>query len=399
MRRFPSARAAALVAALTTFAWVSAAAQPADAASMIARIEAAQVPNRQGFDGLTLKELMERFRVAGVSVAVIKDGRIHWAKGYGVADVATGRLVDTGTVFQAASISKPVFAMMVARLAQEGRLSLDADVNTLLRSWKVPDSEHTRDQKVTLRSLMSHTSGASDGFGFPGYNPDEPRPTLVQIITGEKPSNVGVVRFTRAPYVGFQYSGGGVTLAQLAVTDAIGRPLADLARELLLEPLGLTRSSFEQPLADRLATNAAFAHNPGGRRSGPASWHVYPEQAAAGLWTTPSDLARIAIEVQRAIKGPKGTVLTQAAARELLSPVGTGGYGVGFAVAQRGQGWYFSHSGGNWGFACNLVAHYRKGYGLVIMTNSDAGGAIIGEIEGRVAAAYGWDTLDKPIPR
>jgi len=145
--------------------------------------------------------------------------------------------------------------------------------------------------------------------------------------------------------------------------------------------------------------NAAFAHNPGGRRSGPASWHVYPEQAAAGLWTTPSDLARIAIEMQRAFKGPKGTVLTQASARELLTPTGVGGYAVGYGVAQRGQGWYFSHSGGNWGFACNLVAHYRKGYGFVIMTNSDAGGAIMSEIEGRVAAAYGWDTLDKPIPR
>jgi hypothetical protein len=159
------------------------------------------------------------------------------------------------------------------------------------------------------------------------------------------------------------------------------------------------RSSFEQPLADRLAANAAFAHNPGGRRSGPASWHVYPEQAAAGLWTTPSDLARIAIEMQRAIKGPKGTVLTQASARELLTPTGVGGYAVGYGVAQRGQGWYFSHTGGNWGFACILVAHYRKGYGVVIMTNSDAGGAIMSEIEGRVAAAYGWDTLDKPIPR
>jgi len=287
MTILPLRGVAAQVVALSILTWATAAAQSTDAASMIARIEAAQVPNRQGFDGFTLTELMQRFRVPGVSIAVIKDGRIHWAKGYGVADVATGRLVDTGTVFQAASISKPVFAMTVAKLAQDGRISLDADVNTLLKTWKVPDSEHTRDQKVTLRSLMSHTSGASDGFGFPGYNPDEPRPTLVQIITGEKPSNVGVVRFTRAPYVGFQYSGGGVTLAQLAVTDAIGRPLADLADELLLKPLGLTRSSFEQPITDRLSANAAFAHNPGGRRSGPASWHVYPEQAAAGLWTTP----------------------------------------------------------------------------------------------------------------
>lgn len=391
--------AGVMALALSALVSPTAAAQAPDAASMIARIEGAQSPNRQGFDALTIGELMQRFRVPGVSIAVIKDGRIHWAKAYGVADVATGRAVDTGTVFQAASISKPVFAMVAVKLAQDNRLSLDSDVNSMLKTWRVPESEHTRAQKVTLRSLFSHTSGAADGFGFPGYNPDEPRPTLEQILNGAQPSNVGVVRFTRAPYVGFQYSGGGTTLAQLAVTDAMGRPLPDLARELLLGPLGMSRSSFEQPLSDALAANAAFAHSGAGRRSGPAPWHVYPEQAAAGLWTTPSDLARIAIEVQRAIRGPKGTVLTQASAREMLSAVGAGGYAVGFSIAQRGQGWYFSHGGSNWGFQCLLVGHFRKGYGVAIMTNGDAGGAILGEIESRVAAAYGWDTLDKPIPR
>ena len=373
-------------------------AQPADASSFIARIEAPQVPNRQGYDALTLPELMQRFRVPGLSIAVIRDYRIHWAKAYGVADVATGHAVDTGTVFQAASISKPVFAMMVVKLAQDGRLSLDDDVNTLLKSWRVPASELTRNQKVTLRSLLSHTSGADDGFGFPGYNPEEPRPSLAQILDGEKPSNVGTVRFVRPPYAGFKYSGGGVTLAQLAVTDVIARPLADLARETVLAPLAMSRSSFEQPMTEALAANAARAHNGAGRRS-PAPWHVYPEQAAAGLWTTPSDLARFAIEVQRAIQGPRGAVLTQSAAREMLTAVGTGGYAVGFSVSQRGQGWYFSHGGSNWGFQGNLVAHFRKGYGLAVMTNGDNGGALLAEIEARVAAAYGWDTLDKPIPR
>jgi CubicO group peptidase (beta-lactamase class C family) len=373
-------------------------AQTADIPSIMAKIEGAQVPNRQGFDGFTLAELMQRARVPGVSIAVIKDYKIHWAKGYGVADVETGRLVDTGTVFQAASISKPVFAMTVMKLAQDGKVSLDGDVNALLKSWKVPASEHTRDQAVTLRSLLSHTSGADDGFGFPGYNPDEPRPTLVQIINGEKPSNVGQVKFARAPYAGFKYSGGGFTLAQLAITDFMGRPFADFTRELVLGPIGMSRSSFEQPIPQTLATNAARAHNGRGLRN-PAPWNVYPEQAAAGLWTTPSDLARFAIEVQRAIRGPKGAVLTQASAREMVTPIGTGGYAIGLGIAQRGQGWYFSHGGSNWGFQCLLVAHVRKGYGVVIMTNGDAGGQILGEIESRVSAAYGWDILDKPIPR
>src|SRR5690606_3344630 len=132
-------------------------------------------------DGLTIEQMMARFRVPGVSIAVIKDFKIHWAKGYGVADVETGRKVDVNTAFQAASISKPVTAMAVVKLAQEGKLSLDQDINTLLESWKVPESELTRAQPVTPRALLSHTSGSDDGFGFPGYHPDAPRPTLVQL--------------------------------------------------------------------------------------------------------------------------------------------------------------------------------------------------------------------------
>jgi CubicO group peptidase (beta-lactamase class C family) len=366
---------------------------------MIARIEAAQLPNRQGYDALTVPELLQRLRVPGVSVAVIKDFRIHWAKGYGVTDAETAQPVDTGTAFQAASISKPVFAMLAVKLAQDGRLSLDGDVNSILKSWRVPEGELTRGgQPVTLRSLLSHTSGADDGFGFPGYEPSEPRPTIVQLLDGETPSNVGPVRFARPPYAGSKYSGGGVMLAQLAVTDAAGRPFAELARDLVLAPLRMSRSSYEQPIPDAAAARAARAHSVAGRRMG-APWHVYPEQAAAGLWTTPSDLARFALEVQRAIRGPRSAVLTQASAREMLAAVGSGGYAVGLAVAQRGEGWYFSHSGGNWGFRCDLVAHFRKGYGVVIMTNGDAGGPLITELEARVAAAYGWDSLDKPMPR
>jgi CubicO group peptidase (beta-lactamase class C family) len=373
-------------------------AQNGDIASIIARIEGPQTPNRQGFDGFTLQALMQRFHVPGLSITVIKDFKIHWAKAYGVADVETGKLVDTGTVFQAASISKPVFAMAVVKLAQDGRLSLDADVNSYLKSWRVPATELTRDQPVTLRSLLSHTSGADDGFGFPGYEPAAPRPTLVQIMNGESPSNVGPVRFARPPYAGAKYSGGAVTLAQLAVMDLLGRPFAEIGRDLVLAAIGMSNSSYEQPLGDALAPRAARAHNGAGRRMG-APWHVYPEQAAAGLWTTPSDLARFAIEVQRAIRGPKSAVLTQASAREMLAPVGVGGFAVGLGVAQRGEGWYFSHGGANWGYRCNLLAHVRKGYGVVMMTNGDAGGQLVGEIEARVAAAYNWDSLDKPIPR
>jgi CubicO group peptidase (beta-lactamase class C family) len=369
-----------------------------DPQPFIARIEAPQSPDRQGLDSLTLPEVMARFHVPGVSVAVIRDSQIHWAKAYGVGDVETGRPVELNTRFQAASISKPVTAMAAMRLVQDHRLSLDADVNTILKSWKVPAGELTRTQPVTPRSLFSHTSGADDGFGFPGYDPSSPVPTLVQILEGQPPSNVGKVLFARPPYRGYKYSGGGITIMQLALTDLVGRPFADFMRSTVLEPLGMTDSSYEQPLPAAAAAHAARAHDGRGRAMA-VPWHVYPEQAAAGLWTTPSDLARFVIEVQRAVRGPAGKVLEQAAGREMVSPVGVGPFGVGLTIEKRGEGWYFSHGGSNWGFRADILGHVRKGYGIVVMTNADSGSAVISEIEARVAAAYGWDSLDKPIVR
>jgi CubicO group peptidase (beta-lactamase class C family) len=367
-------------------------------AAIQARIEAKQVPDRQGYDGLTLAQLMEKMRVPGVSVAVIKDFEIHWAKAYGVADVTSGAPVTTDTIFQAASISKPTAAMGVMRLVQEGKLSLDADVNTFLKSWKVAGGEYTRDRPVTLRSLLSHTSGLGDGFGFPGYHPKDPVPSVVQILNGEKPSNTGKVLLERPPFTAFKYSGGGVTIVQLAVTDTTGRAFPELMKSLVLDPIGMRNSGFDQPLSPERDRMAARAHNGRGAAMD-AKWHVYPELEAAGLWTTPSDLARLAIELQRALQGTSNRVLSPSNAREMVTPVGVGDYAVGFGLRKLGEGWYFAHGGSNWGFQCDVMAHVRKGYGVAIMTNADSGGIVVSEIRNRVAAAYGWDSLDKPVPR
>jgi CubicO group peptidase (beta-lactamase class C family) len=368
------------------------------AADMMARIEGPQVPNRQGFDGLTLEQLMQRFRVPGLGIAVFKNFEIHWAKGYGKADVVSGVPVTVETMFQAASISKPVSALAVMRLVQDGKLSLDADVNTMLKSWQMPASEHTRDRPVTLRALLSHTSGLGDGFGFPGYHPKEPLPTVVQILNGEKPSNTGKILMERPPFTAVKYSGGGVTIVQLALTDTTGRRFPELLQALVLDPIGMANSTFEQPLSPDRDRQAARAHNGRGAAMD-AKWHVYPELEAAGLWTTPTDLARMAIEVQQAVHGRSTKVLSAATAREMLAPVGVGDFGIGFGLRKMGEGWYFGHGGSNWGFQCDLLAHRLKGYGLAVMTNADSGGALINELRNRVAAAYDWDSLDKPIPR
>jgi CubicO group peptidase (beta-lactamase class C family) len=359
---------------------------------------AAQTPAPGPIDAAEIEKLLKQFNVPGVSIAVIKDFKIDWAQGYGLADVEAGTRVTPETMFQAASISKPVAAMASMRAVQDGRFGLDQDVNTILKSWKLPGGEFTKDRPVTPRALMSHTSGTGDGFGFPGYAPKDPVPTLAQILDGQPPSNRPQVRLERPPLTGFKYSGGAVTMQELALTEAMGKPLVDLARDWVLTPIGMTNSTFEQPLPASREKQAARAHNRyGGRTADP--WHVYPERAAAGLWTTPTDLAKFLIEVQKTLAGQSTRVLSRAMMLEMVTPVGVGPFGVGFSVEKSGEGWYFGHGGSNWGFQCDVIAHRIKGYGVAIMTNGDNGGAMIRELRGRIQQAYQWDVLDKPLPR
>ncbi|HIF38089.1 MAG TPA: class A beta-lactamase-related serine hydrolase [Gemmatimonadetes bacterium] len=349
-------------------------------------------PENAGLDTLTLSEIMDEFGVPGVSLAVIHDFQIHWAKAYGVADVETGKVVDTETMFQAASISKPVAAMGVLQAVQDGLFSLDDDINDILQSWTLDGKEFTRSRPVTPRSLASHTSGLGDGFGFPGYDPEQSIPTIVQILEGHELSNVGTVFMEREPMTSYEYSGGGVTVMELALSDVYKRPFVDLMQEGVLDPLGMTRSSYAQPISSEHDKNASRAHDNNGESRGP-KWHVYPEHAAAGLWTTPTDLARFIIEVQRSAVGKSNRVLSQSTIQEMLNPVGVGPYAVGFSVSKEGEGWYFSHGGSNWGFRALLLAHKLKGYGLVIMTNADQGSIVLQEVSRRIQHTYDWDSF------
>lgn len=376
---------AAAIFASVTLALPHAQAQN-DAAAMMARIEAAQPASANELDTLQLPALMEKLHIPGFSIAVVKDFKIHWAKAYGIADADTQRPVTTETRFQTASIAKPVTALAAMRLVQEGRLKLDADINSILTSWRAPA------QGITPRALFSHTSGADDGFGFPGYEPGAPLPSIVQILEGQSPSNVGKVTFARPPYAAYQYSGGGVLIMQQALTDISRKPFAQFMHATVLAPLQMTHSSYDHMPLNADAPSAALAHDKQGRRMG-APWHVHPEQATSNLWSTPSDIAQFVIEIQSALRGPKGKVLDQRTANEMVTPAGVGPYAIGVSISQRGKGWYFTHGGSNWGYRAWMIGHLRQGYGLVMMTNSENGMALLNQVGDRVERAYGWDSL------
>lgn len=349
-------------------------------------------------DSLGVPEMLAQFNVPAVSVAVIRDFKIEWAKAWGVKNVATGEAAAVDTLFQAASISKPVAAMASLRAVQDGRFTLDQDINTILKSWRLPARPSSTGEIVTPRMLMSHTSGTDDGFGFPGYHPDVPRPSIVQILDGQPPANRGAVRLGRPPLTGYKYSGGAVTIQELALTDVLGKPFPLIMRETVLGPIGMANSTYEQPLPESRRPQAAHAHNQAGQPID-APWRVHPEHAAAGLWTTATDLAKFAIDVQQTLAGRSTTVLSRTMAQEMVTPVGVGPYAVGFTIAKTGEGWYFSHGGSNAGFRCDLIAHRSKGYGVAIMTNGDRGGALIAALRDKISRAAAWDMHDKPIPR
>ncbi len=338
----------------------------------------------------TLKQRMAAMKVPGLSIAVVEGGRIVWAQGYGMRDVADGSPVDTGTLFQAASISKPVSATVMFRLIEQGRLSLDEDVNDQLTSWKVPANQFTTVEKVTPRRLVSHMAGTTVA-GFDGYSAGDPLPTLPQILDGSPPANSAPVRVTDIPGAHERYSGGGVTILQLLMQDITGKPFDVLANELVLAPVGMRQSTFVQPLPARLASRAATGYD-AARTAIPGKYHVYPEQSAAGLWTTPSDLARFMLAIGRSYRGEKDGILKQASAREMLTPIPRGS-GLGFGLSGAGDAFRYRHNGGNAGFTCYAVAFAGAGRGVVIMSNSDNGLTVIHELGRALSREFGWPPL------
>jgi CubicO group peptidase (beta-lactamase class C family) len=358
--------------------------------------------------GLDLDQLMNKSQIPGISVAVIEDYRIVCARGYGVTQKGGHEPVTPATLFMAGSISKPVAAVGALYLVQQGKLSLDADVNLKLKSWKIPDNDYTATHKVTLGLLLDHTGGFTGGDFFPGYAIGDPVPALTQILDGQPPANNSPIRVGYAPGSEWHYSGDGYLVIQQLLIDAAGEPFPAFMRSAVFDKLGMHDSSYEEPLpADRAASAAVGTLIDGSPVVG--KWHVTPEMAAGGLWSTPSDLAKLAIELSLSLQGKSERVLSKATTQEMLTAhwrdgviniLGTAddqdGMGYGFFVSKKGH--RFGHIGGNVGYQATFLMFGDTGNGVVIMTNSDIGLTAGNVLLDKIAAVYGWKYVAPPLP-
>jgi CubicO group peptidase (beta-lactamase class C family) len=324
-----------------------------------------------------------------VSVAVIEGGELAWAHAFGVLETGDPRPADADTLYSGASISKPIAAALALQRVERGVFDLDADVNRYLTAWRIPQNAFTREAPVTLRHLLSHTAGTTV-HGFGGVAPGAALPTLLDVLEGRPPATTPPVRVDKRPGGAARYSGGGTLVVQLMLEEATGLPFAELARRDLLAPLGMTRTTFNNPLPPAWQANAAVGHGEG--TVIPGRYICCPQLAAGGVWTTPADFARFMIACRAAWLGRPGAFLGQALAREMMTPQG-GEFGLGWELVPKDGDMLFGHGGSNDGYQCESKCFLERGDGAVVMTNADSGLLFYWEVFAGVARAHGWETF------
>lgn len=335
----------------------------------------------------TLAECMEYYKVPGMSIAVINNGEIEWARGYGALEAGKPELVTPETIFQVCSISKHVAMIGTLRLVQEGILALDEDVNHYLTSWKIPANDSWQ-PRITLCQLLAHTAGLVYNW-YRGFHHRAPVPTLLQVLEGQSPANTPPVRAVLIPGSQFRYSGSHYSVLQQLLIDVTGKPFPALMQELVFNPLEMHNSSYDQSYPDTRPESTAVGHHLGGEPVA-GKWRVFSEMAAAGLWTTASDLARLICEVQQAVTGKPTKLLGKSVVEQALTPQVTKDWGLGVHLEGYGQTRRFGHGGDNIGYKCLSVAYAEGGMGAVILTNADDGESVIVDVLSAIAREYKW---------
>jgi len=370
-------------------------AQTVDTAEKIKQVESNLVPNirAEGEPAYSIKDRMAHYNIQGVSIAVIHNYKIEWAKGYGWADKDKQVPVTAQTLFQAGSISKSLNSVGVLKLAQDKKIGLYTDINSYLKSWKFPYDSLAKGKKITIANLLSHSAGLTV-HGFGGYQKGDAIPTIEQVLDGKKPANSDPVRSMYEPGLKFEYSGGGTTISQLIVMDATGQAYHKYMYDNVLKPLGMTSSTSQPPPSDKAPELISTAYYPDGKEV-PGKYHIYPEQAAAGLWTNPTDLSKYIIETQLAYAGKSHKVLDKQMTSLRLTPYNDKSAALGVFINAFPDGTkYFQHGGVDEGFISQYYGSFEGGNGVVVMVNTANGGELIPEIINSVASVYGFKGLN-----
>ena len=273
------------------------------------------------------------------------------------------------------------------RLIERGIFDIDNDISEYLIGYEVPTYDGNK-HKITLRQLLSHHAGLNL-HGFAGYQQGQRIPTVEQILRGAFPSNHLKLKMIKNPETGFQYSGGGYILAQKIVTDVCNREFNDVMNDLVLSPFSMMYSTFSQPLPIERINEIAFGYSPHSLQLH-GGYCIMPELSAAGLWTTPSDLARFGIEFMKALKNESDALKKDTAELMVTEAYDNSPYGIGFRVIKGEKGLSFGHNGSNFGYLSNMEFFPDNGSGMVVMLNSSIGMDVGIEVSNAIKETYNW---------
>ena len=333
-----------------------------------------------------LQERMEHHKVPGISIAIVKNGKLHWSKAYGLRNANTKTKVDTKTMFQIASVTKPITALGILKLVEQDKIALDNEVNTYLKGWQIQDNEFTKTEKVTIRRLLTHTAGLNS-HGFDGYPQNEELPSVIEVLKGE--GNWGGVAIENIPGKAWRYSGGGYVILQKLIEDVTGLSFENFMEKEVLQPLKMNHSTFQQPINKDVYKNVSSAHdNDGNVVIG--GWHNYTEKGAGGLWSTPEDFIKYIIEIHNIIKGKKNGLLSKGTIDKMLTK-DLNNWGLGPLIEGSGENLRFRHDGKNQGFFADFLAFANKGEGVIILTNGNTP-SLKNELLKSISSVYHWNT-------
>ncbi|MCS4301001.1 serine hydrolase [Chryseobacterium sp. BIGb0232] len=325
-------------------------------------------------DSLNIEPQLEKYKLPGFSLVVFENYKIVYSSQVGVKSMDSKEKLDENTAFSTASIAKPITALLCHILEEKGLINLNDPIDKYLKRWHLPKSKFTENNSPTWKQFLNHTAGTSQG-GFEDHYEGETIPTITQSLLGQIPRYDKEIEFLFTPGTSFEYSGGGYVIIQMALEDTLNKPIAELAQEYIFSPLGMKNTTMIQPNEKGFLKNVAFVHDKEGKviKTG---LPITPQVAPSGLWSTPTDLAKLSIEIQNALRNKNNKVISHQVAKEvtkvtaLKNAVGGWSYGWQKSFGYSNYDW-FSCNGSNTGVGGNVLASMTDGNGMVYLANGE----------------------------